>query len=479
MGEGGWNRILLGAALMLFALKLILMLASPVTQDEAYYFLWSLNLSLSYFDHPPLSAWVLWPSVQIFGWTTIGVRAPVILSSLATIWMLYLWARRRGGDAWLQQFLISAILFLSLPVILAANSAALPDHLLLLFGIASAHFFLAFFEEYEAGKTATRFLYLGAVLLGLAALSKYNAVFLGLGVAALVIFSARLRPLLGNPHLWLAALLALAIQAPVVVWNLTENFASYGFVLSGRHGLMQSRADFAALLPSILTTIFILSPLLLPAFWRLVFSGDTAPARRLALFVFLLSSAVMLPLSLFTLVLFHWNLAAYLLLVPLFAAWIGPRLALAQAAYGVIFLIAAIVNFAFVPLTAIFSVPDRFSAHSYGWAEVAEAARPQFAESNVDFYAGTSYPLASQLAFAQRDPSVTSLYPGMDQFDFWFDTEAHRGQSAIVIADRFNSFSERYAERFDKVTELEPVEITRFGYRVNTIRIFFAEGFRP
>jgi hypothetical protein len=242
---------------------------------------------------------------------------------------------------------------------------------------------------------------------------------------------------------------------------------------------MQSRADFSALLPSILTTILVISPLLLPALWRLFFGRDATPARRLALIVFVLSSAVMLPFALFTLVLFHWNLAAYLLLVPLFAAWIGPRLALAQAAYGALFLIAAIVNFAFVPLTAVFSAPDRFSAHSFGWPEVAEAVRTHLAEFNVDFFAGTSYPLASQLAFARQNPKVTSLYPGTDQFDFWFDAEAHRGQSAIVIADRFNAFSDRYAELFERVTELEPVEIMRFGYRVNTIRIFFAEGFRP
>ena len=35
-----------------------LMYAKPLP-DEAYYWLWSKNIALSYFDHPPLATWVL------------------------------------------------------------------------------------------------------------------------------------------------------------------------------------------------------------------------------------------------------------------------------------------------------------------------------------------------------------------------------------------------------------------------------------
>ena len=37
------------------------------------------------------------------------------------------------------------------------------------------------------------------------------------------------RGLLLTPHLWLAALLSVAIQAPVIYWNLTEGLASFRF----------------------------------------------------------------------------------------------------------------------------------------------------------------------------------------------------------------------------------------------------------
>ena len=44
------------------------------------------------------------------------------------------------------------------------------------------------------------------------------------------------RPLYRSPHLYLAALLSVAIQAPVFYWNLTEGLASYKFHLSERWG---------------------------------------------------------------------------------------------------------------------------------------------------------------------------------------------------------------------------------------------------
>ena len=31
----------------------------PVNPDEAYYILWSNNLSLGYYDHPPMIAWLI------------------------------------------------------------------------------------------------------------------------------------------------------------------------------------------------------------------------------------------------------------------------------------------------------------------------------------------------------------------------------------------------------------------------------------
>ena len=49
--------LLLAAFIFLIVKVFFLMYANPLP-DEAYYWLWSKNIALSYFDHPPLATWL-------------------------------------------------------------------------------------------------------------------------------------------------------------------------------------------------------------------------------------------------------------------------------------------------------------------------------------------------------------------------------------------------------------------------------------
>lgn len=40
--------------------KLILAYLFPITADEAYFYTWALNLDVNYYDHPPMTAWVVY-----------------------------------------------------------------------------------------------------------------------------------------------------------------------------------------------------------------------------------------------------------------------------------------------------------------------------------------------------------------------------------------------------------------------------------
>src|SRR6185369_2571698 len=89
---------------------------------------------------------------------------------------------------------------------------------------------------WEATGRDFRWLYAAAALLGLAVLTKYNAALLGVGIALFFVVRKPLRPLWRSPHLYLAGLLSIAMQAPVLWWNATEGLASYKFHLSERWG---------------------------------------------------------------------------------------------------------------------------------------------------------------------------------------------------------------------------------------------------
>src|SRR4029077_15903302 len=62
--------------------------------DEAYYWLLSHRLDMSYFDKGPGVAWTIAASRLIFGDTVFGVRFFAVLLSVATGWWVFLLARR-------------------------------------------------------------------------------------------------------------------------------------------------------------------------------------------------------------------------------------------------------------------------------------------------------------------------------------------------------------------------------------------------
>ena len=110
----------------------------------------------------------------------------------------------------------TAVLFLAMPIIFTMSSFAYHDHLLIFFVVATAYIFHSFARDWESGVRSWRKLFLASVLLGLATLTKYNGIFLGLGLAVWILWRPRLRGLYLTPQLWLAALLAVLIQAPVI-----------------------------------------------------------------------------------------------------------------------------------------------------------------------------------------------------------------------------------------------------------------------
>src|SRR3954466_12970945 len=70
------------AILGLIALRLIAAAFTPITFDEAYYWMWSKHLAGGYYDHPPLVAVVIRLGTLIAGDTELGVRLVSILLAL-------------------------------------------------------------------------------------------------------------------------------------------------------------------------------------------------------------------------------------------------------------------------------------------------------------------------------------------------------------------------------------------------------------
>ena len=471
--------LLTWAAGLLLAAKLTLLVTSGTFMDEAYYWMWGQHPALSYYDHPPLNAWLQGLAGAIFGWSRLGLRIAVVLALVGDALVLYLLSRKLAPADWRQHFWLTLVLFLATPMFFAVTAVALPDHLLVLGVLAAFYFIVSFFMAWRNGPGASyRDLYLGALFLGLAALAKYNAAFLGLGVGLFVLLFPRYRPLLGKPQLYLAAAISLALQAPVLAWNLQEGWASFGFILAGRHsGLSNASAGGIGWL---LGVVLFLSPFLLVPIIRFLLAVRTSDSEQLARIVFVLSTLAIFGVSFFTATLFHWNLVAYLVALPFLAFHVRWRLLYwAQVAYGTVFLGLVMVNYAIVPLTDVSAIRDESSAWVYGWEETAIAVEAARSAHGAGFVATPDYTTASLLGYAMRDRDVTSLSARTDQFDFWFDAAAHAGEDAILFADDWRPLTGDLSARFVSVTQLAEIPVSRMGKPLDVHRIYLARGFKP
>ena len=460
------------AIILLF--KIYLAFAGPPVGDEAYYWIWGQKLGWSYFDHPPLHAWLL-RVVSVFGWNLFSLRLLTWLTLGGTLWIFWLWAKRLKPEDPAAWFWPTAAIYLASPVFFWTSGISFHDHLLTFLCIASASVFLRFAETWEATGKGWRWLYLAATLLGLAVLTKYNGVLLGIGVAVFFVVHKPLRPLWRSPHLYLAGLLSVALQAPVIWWNITEGFASYKFHLSERWGGELFKFTPTHALTFVALTFVAVGPFLFPAIIRLIRKPLGTPfadrARSLALSVFVVSTLTMGFLSFFIEIFFYWNIVAYILMMPMLAGWfVRRRVMLAHIIFG------ALIALTYSYHSTINPANDWTLSSTFGWNAVAKRVAVFEKKYKTDFVAATRYTTAAQLAFAMHDPEVTAIADRHDQYDYWFDPAAHEGKDAIVVSDQRLGLKE-IEGHFDELTKLQTVPYKQFGLTIYSPTIYLGKRY--
>jgi hypothetical protein len=236
------------------------------TFDEAYYWMWSKHLAGGYYDHPPMVAVVIRLGTLIAGDTELGVRLVSILAALPMSWAVYraaeiLFSSRRAAAS--ATILLNATLMAAVgTLIVTPDAPLLVAASLLLFSLA---------KVLETGRGAW-WLAVGAAA-GAALLSKYTAMFFGPAILLWLIAIPKLRRWLISPWLYLGGLVALAMFAPVILWNAEHHWVSF-IKQMGRARIEDFRPAFIAeLIP---TQIAFATPLV----WMLGAMGLYALAAR-------------------------------------------------------------------------------------------------------------------------------------------------------------------------------------------------------
>lgn len=206
------------AILTLVRIGVVFATPTELGPDEAQYWLWSQQLAWGYSSKPPMIAWLIGLTTHFGGDGEAWIRlsSPVLHAGTALA-LMALAQRLYGAAAGLWAVLIYSLM----PGVQLSAGLISTDAPLLFFWSLGLWFYL---NLRERGRISDA-IGLG-VALGLAALSKYAALYFLLGIVLDVIRHRSVRRTVEGRS-WVAMLLAFAIViAPNLIWNAHHGFAA-------------------------------------------------------------------------------------------------------------------------------------------------------------------------------------------------------------------------------------------------------------
>ena len=465
---------------------------SELLPEETYYWMYSQHRALSYFDHPPMIAWLIEWGTWLFGNNELGVRSGTILLTLGNCWLMYAlgarWFNARIG--WW-----SVLLFLTLPVYVGTGLFTLPDGPLIFFWLLTLY---AITKAVQAdsdngGHTTTLYWLLAGAAFGGALLSKYYAVLLAPSLLLFLVLSPQHRFWLRRPQPWLALLIAMVLFSPVIIWNAEYDWASFLFqstrTVVQKINPLAGDADFWLFQLSSLTPLGLVLMALATVHgvrrgWQSrEDSWNFAVAFSVPLFcVFLLASFKIK-------VHVDWTAPAFLSLCPAGAAVFLEKLEAHPRRWrwgGITqgFISATILMLAMTSLT--FGVPAYH--HAGGWrslaGQVTGAADHLAAVTHRQpFVVGVDkYYLASELGFYMHRPNDAINRYALGEtglgYRYWTDLGKLEGRPAIAVLPRITSAN--MAPLAAHFTTLDPavrVQVHSLGKGLRTVWLVNCYGY--
>lgn len=230
-----------------------LILSSNIVQafDTFYYWDWSRHLDISYFDGPPLIAYMIWISRQLFGDTNVALIFVGIITLGLTSYIIYKTAAMFLDKK--SSFVAMALWLFSPFVTLDLLKMTSYDTPLALFWSLSIYYVIQYIKT-PHNKT----LYYLGISLGMLMLSKYTGAVLIMTLLLFIIFY--FRQLFTNIHFYGAITLSLILFSPVIIWNYEHQWISFLYQLK-EHAVTQ-KENINPLINSVKSTVTNVLPLL-------------------------------------------------------------------------------------------------------------------------------------------------------------------------------------------------------------------------
>lgn len=225
---------------------------TELANDEAYYHMFAQRLAWGYFDHPPVTALLVWLGERLFG-GELGVR--FFFTVLQPLYLWALWRLVRPADAVRRDAMLFVMLSASTLLLQLYGFIAVPDGPLL----ASSAVFLWTFRNFSEG-CRLAWLWMGAAI-ALMAYSKYHG-------ALVLLFALAANPrLFARPALYASGAVAAVLLVPHLVWQYHHDWASFIYHLSARNSVFRPGyvVEFLA------NMLVVFNPFLVPIYvqaWR-------------------------------------------------------------------------------------------------------------------------------------------------------------------------------------------------------------------
>lgn len=315
-----------GLAVLSLLGHLALAACLPPADDELYYWCWSERLQLSYYDHPPMTAYLIRASTALFGDNVFAIRLPACLSTFAIVLLLGRWTQPLG-------VLLPVALT---PAFVFGTILITPDTPLLLAWIVYLTWLIAVHRRLDAVARGERthvgrgFWLLGGIALGGGILGKYT---MGLAVpAGLLSFLLRPRSLaIATPSrqaCWqvgyaLHLLTAFVVSLPILLYNVQHDFAPLRF--QWNHAMAAKETTirhFPGFVGGQIALIGLVPFLVLPWAWMRRRQLWEDSRLRVCWCLFVLPFAFFLYKATQAKLEANWPLVSYLAVWPLAAVWL-------------------------------------------------------------------------------------------------------------------------------------------------------------
>ena len=484
--DRNWGAWTLGLIVALTGIRVVLLAFSPLQLhgDEAQYFAWSRELAAGYFSKPPLIAWVIRASTEVFGTGEWAIRmwSPVA-HGLAAGFLFG--AGQKLLDA--RTGFWASLAYLTLPGIVASSAIASTDALLLM---CVALFLWAWAEVREA-QCKVRWVYALGLAAGLGLMSKYAMAFILIGFVGVLLTDARTRSRVNLPRTLVVGTIVAAIILPNIRWNLANDFATAGHTVANANlqaellnpleGLEFAFSQFAvagALLPLII--------------WATVKGWAQAETRALAILT-LTPLLIILAQAFLSRANANWAASAYApgaLLVT--AVWLREtRWGGLRAGVGVNAILAAALSLVTLSpaLTDTLGLANSVK-RVRGWDETVFELRQRArthdvgtiaTDNRITFYALQYYdrhiPRALTEEFAPKPLAMWQMEATPHNHAELTEPLLEGAEEPILFVNYHREHLEKVRRDFARFEALEPVEVPLGGGKVRHLNLYLAEGY--